>query len=80
MPQKLRSRLSATSLQGKKRKNRNLPERIKKFNCLCSRWINPLFFSGYKRELKIEDIYKTQSNDESQGLADRMERQVTDML
>lgn len=37
------------------------------------RWLNPLFQTGYKRRLEVEDMYNVCEQDDSEKLGDRLE-------
>lgn len=50
------------------------------FSSLFLRWMNGIFRKGFKRPLENGDVYKTLPQDETKGLADRLERCVQQLL
>ena len=41
-----------------------------------TRWLNPIFKTGYVRQLEVEDMYNVVQEDQSERLGDRLEQYV----
>ena len=51
--------------------------------CQCllyCRWMNPIFSTGYKRRLEVDDMYNVTQEDASEELGMKLERSINQII